>query len=271
MTLHLHVDAVIEMTVRICSVGVAVTTLELLIRPRYLAESGLMSWKISRLDHAWQLRGRLARGFEHLYRPQTFQKLLFIRFVISLLMLAGPASVIVYPPLVAVAAFCAVAVPFRSRYGLDAADQLAILVYLGLTFVLIAPSSVTKNAFVAFLAVQCVLAYVIAGVAKAVSAGWRDGTFLPRILCVRNYTPQVVGLFARSHPRLLRLMSRGIVAWECSFPIVLALPLPLALFFLGAGLSFHIVTALVMGLNDFVWAFGSLYPPLVYLLNLRGW
>jgi hypothetical protein len=37
---------------------------------------------------------------------------------------------------------------------------------------------------------------------------------------------------------------------------------------LTAGLSFHLVAAVVMGLNTFVWAFSATYPA---ILHCRSW
>ena len=51
---------------------------------------------------------------------------------------------------------------------------------------------------------------------------------------------------------------------ECSVPLSLVVPLPVALSILGCAATFHVASAAEMGLNGFMWAFGSTYPAIIY-------
>ena len=267
---HHRPDVYLVFIVRICACGIAITSLELLLRPRYLTDVGLMSWHISRLDHRWQLQGLTSAGLNAALRFPAFLWLLVMRFSVAALQTFGPAALILNPVILWLAAILTIAFTVRSRYGLNAADQVAILVFLGLAFVQVAPTQLTKTAYLWFLALQCCFSYTIAGIAKLSSAGWRNGTSLPGILCVKTYCHASVGRFVRQHPSILFAISWAVIVWECVFVLILILPIQYAAVFLGLGLCFHVITAIVMGLNDFVWAFCGMYPAVLFCLTLRN-
>jgi hypothetical protein len=264
-------DDYIEWIVRICSVGILISCLELLSRPVILADRGLMSWSVSRLDFHWQHKGILADVLDCVLRYPFFVGLVSLRLVIAVIILFGPRGLILHPLVVWTATFLAMALSIRSRYGIDGADQVANLVFVGLALVALVPTPLTKAGYLWFLAVQCCLAYSVAGVAKLVSAGWRDGTFLPGILSIRTYCPSNVAWFAQRHRFLLHAVSWGVIAGECLFPLVLVLPIRHSLVLLGAGVALHVSIAFVMGLNSFLWAFPSMYPAVLFVLRVRGW
>jgi hypothetical protein len=73
-----------------------------------------------------------------------------------------------------------------------------------------------------------------------------------------------VGRFLAARPRLCAVLARGAVAFECLFPLALVLPLPMRLGLLAAGLLFHLLNGLFMGLNTFFWSFTATYPAILY-------
>jgi hypothetical protein len=70
--------------------------------------------------------------------------------------------------------------------------------------------------------------------------------------------------FLRRHPALLPWLSRSVVAAECLFPLALVTPLPVSLALLAGGLAFHLLAAVFMGLNTFLWSFAATYPAILY-------
>ncbi len=256
-------------TVRVCAVGVAITTLEFLLHRDQLADSGLMSWPVNRVDMRLFSTGVLARGASVVFAYPMMLGLLGGRLVLALIHVFAPVDLALHPALVAFSAVCSLIVPIRSRFGLDAADQVNVLVFGGLTLVNVSPTPVTRSVYLWFLLGQCCLAYGVAGVSKIVSQGWRNGTHLQDILNIRTYSYKTVARFARAHPRLVRWASWSVIGYECVFVLVLVLPAPYALAFVAAGLMFHLAIAVIMGLNDFVWAFASTYPAILFWLTSR--
>src|SRR5437773_507217 len=119
----------IGLSVRVCAIGVLVSSLELILRPSYLADAGLMSWHISRLDYPWLAGGVFASCLNRLFAYPAILALLFVRVLVAGIQVIGPLNVTLHPALVWIAALLCLAIPLRCRAGLDAADQVAILVF----------------------------------------------------------------------------------------------------------------------------------------------
>jgi hypothetical protein len=69
----------------------------------------------------------------------------------------------------------------------------------------------------------------------------------------------------QDRPRLAQLSCWAVIVFECGFPLAVLLGSPYLEAFFSAGLAFHALTALVMGLNSFFFAFVATYPCVVYL------
>ncbi|MGW5053718.1 alpha/beta fold hydrolase [Actinokineospora sp. NPDC004072] len=158
-----------------------------------------------------------------------------------------------------------VALYARHLYGTDGADQVSFLVQ---TVATLARAGQRKpelvDACMWFLALQSVLSYTVSGWAKLPSETWRSGRALPGITRTRTYGDRAVWTLMRRYPRLTKLTAHGVLAMECSFPLVYAFRGRLAPLFLGSAGAFHLVNARVMGLGRFFWAFVSTYPSVLY-------
>jgi hypothetical protein len=56
----------------------------------------------------------------------------------------------------------------------------------------------------------------------------------------------------------------SVIIVECAFPLVVIAPFPLMVVLLSLGMLFHLLCAVIMGLNSFLWAFVATYPALVF-------
>ncbi|MCB0961792.1 MAG: hypothetical protein KDA98_00540, partial [Acidimicrobiales bacterium] len=89
---------------------------------------------------------------------------------------------------------------------------------------------------------------------------WREGVALGWVANLRSLgAPWAADLLSR-RPRLRVALSWAVMVGEVCFPLALFLPAPGVVAVLAAGLLFHLATAVVMGLNTFVWAFAATYP-----------
>jgi hypothetical protein len=77
-------------------------------------------------------------------------------------------------------------------------------------------------------------------------------------------------LWGRRHRQAGRGLTWSVVAPEPALGagLVVFLPSPWAWLLLAWGASFHVATAVMMGLNSFVWAFIAIYPALIYMHTL---
>jgi Vitamin K-dependent gamma-carboxylase len=247
-------------------VGLAISTLEYLFLLREFSGGGVYSWTILRT-------AVMRRGHTRLLAP-LLDLLYGVRGVAVLLVLrlAGTISVMVLPvgsvPFTAAAAIMTVShLLFSARqvFGDDGSDQMNSI--LALTILLCAGPHSTPlilNAGLWFIAMQAVLSYFSAGVAKAISPIWRGGAAVQQIFDTASYGDRGVAVFLARHQFVGALMSWGVIAFEVTFPAGLLLPAPALEVVLVFGAMFHLLNAVIMGLNSFLWSFLATYPALVY-------
>ena len=157
----------------------------------------------------------------------------------------------------------------RRLFGGDGAEQLTTIV-LAATLLATAPVSSTTRVqlAVAFIGGQLALSYMTAGIAKLGSRHWRTGDALPSIVATEIHGhPLAAGIMHR-FPRVSLGLGWGVIVFECLFPLALISPLWLTVVALSLGLTFHIGCAIMMGLNNFLWAFPATYPCVLALRSV---
>jgi hypothetical protein len=263
-------EQALSLSARFAAVSILLSSLEYSINIRVLRDDGLMSWPVGRLRGPAFSVGWRGALFDVLLRYPNVLVLLALRVILSAAIVAGPARWTLAPLILLGLYAVTFLVNVRSRYGHDGADQLAGFLMLGIGVSSLVPTSLSRAACLFFFAFQSCLAYGTAGWCKLPMRGWRDGTYLAAVLTARIYGMPPLGRFLSAHPVYAKLASRGLLAWECSFPLVLILPAPIAFGMVGLGVVFHLVNACVMGLNCFVWSFVATYPPLLWTVQQRG-
>lgn len=114
---------------------------------------------------------------------------------------------------------------------------------------------------VTYIAVTCVVSYVLAGLSKLAEPTWRDGTALRGLM--QELAPQhIADRFAS--PLTSRLASRAVIAWECLFGGALV-SWPWAVAWAGMGILFHLANARWWGLRRFVLPWLATYPALLWV------
>jgi hypothetical protein len=244
---------------RLASVSVAISTLELLARPELYQRGHLMSWEVGQLRSPRYVRGTSGRWIGRLMAYPMFRALLALRLAATIALLlrpgARPAGGLRF-----VVTASSIGMTMRSPFGWDGADQMSAITFAGLTTASCLPE--LKADVQRFFALQLCLSYLASGAAKAVSSQWRSGDALTGIASTRMYGDERLYRLLRERPRCARLLSRGVIAGECTFPLVLAAPRRARRAILAAGLLFHGVIALTMNLNTFFWSFAAAYPAL---------
>lgn len=147
------------------------------------------------------------------------------------------------------------------RFGSDGADQATVVAQGSNAIARFGGDGATEVTQV-FQAAQVTMSYGIAGWAKLLGEPWRDGTAVRDILRTKSYGHKKLWQFLRDRPRLSKLVTWGVVAWESVFPVVLFLPRWAAKGMAASGLLFHIANGPAMGLWRFIFAFASLHPAL---------
>lgn len=256
---------------RIAAAGAVLSSLEWLAQPAKVGDRGLFSWEVFKLRQRWMIAGPAAHLFQGFFASPGILLLLALRLALAVLLLVLPAAAAAERTfaVVLLAAF-ALLLRFRSPVGLDGSDQMSTLLFTVLALST-AGGRLAQTACLWFVAGQACLAYATSGWLKVREKGWRDGTYLARVLSSTTYGHGALGPYLKEHLALSRGLSLAFIGFECAFPLVLFLPLPLVWAFLAGALLFHLGTAAIMGLNTFVWSFAATFPALVFCRAQLPW
>jgi hypothetical protein len=124
----------------------------------------------------------------------------------------------------------------RSVYGLDGADQMYVVVFLGLAvYELMPQGSLASAAGLIYIGAPTVLSYLIAGCVKIAGPSWRDGTAIGGIMTTKIYGNSAAAAVLQGR---------------------------------AAGVLFHAANTALMGLNSFFMAFVASYPAVAYVNEL---
>ena len=256
---------------KLSAVTALISCAEFLAAPGILKDSGLMSWEVSSLRQAWLIKPPAAPALNAALRYPNVLGLVALRAMLAIAILAGTGAVAVNPWILCLQSILTGLLTVRSLYGQDGADQMNWITFSALALASLHPTSQVLTACLWFLGLQACLAYGTAGIAKATARQWWTGEFLPLVLGTRMYGNVGFARFLYGNPHIARALSISIVLWESLFPIILILPAQAALALLVTAVLFHLLNAVIMGLNTFFWAFVATYPAVLYCVQHRPW
>lgn len=241
----------------LAAIAVLIGTSELLVIRAHWGDRGTWRWSI--LQHEMRPAGfLLAAG--------PFTLLLVARLAAAAFLLWQPALVASF---VIWFSTLLVSVRFRGPYNGGSDHMLAIV----LTAVLVARlgeahEMVVKGA-VAWVGVQAILSYVVAGIAKLRYAAWRRGSALPVLVAIPAYGVPSSTRTLLQRPVVARLAAWSVLAFECGFPAVLLGP-RVAWVGIAIAFAFHLGNAWTFGLNRFLLTWAATWPAVRYIAGLTG-
>ncbi len=148
----------------------------------------------------------------------------------------------------------------------DGADQLRMITLLTFSLCFLLDNSIGKLVTLVFLGLQVLLGYTTSGIAKLTSPYWRKGNVLHLIFGTYSYGVPKISNTLKKRPKLERLLSHSAIFIMLAVPISFFIPNPIVLYIaLFSIFSFHFATAIIMGLNDFLFTFPLAYPGIILL------
>ncbi|GAA1973728.1 hypothetical protein [Catenulispora subtropica] len=247
-------------------IGVVISSLEILARPEATNDVSWNSWRVLRLRRSWSAAGWTGRAFSlALDHPQYLVVIAVRTVAAAVLALTGPDGALGALLLWVVTLSLALR-GLRTPYGGEGSDQVFLLVCGALA---LAATFGGQRMALWFIAAQVALSYFTSGFAKILHGDWRNGTALLGVMRTRTWGNEGAARWLDSHTTACRWLSRAMISAEAGFPLVLLAPSWMLPVLIGAGLGFHLIIAIVMGLNCFVWAFASTYPAVIYVVLTR--
>lgn len=261
---------IIDSTYPLLGIGVAISSFEDLLQYRSLADGGLLSWKVSRLANSRTVQGKIAALADMFLCHARFQWIIVMRLMAAGLLITIPFTGWTlggWSPTIALflLVVSTLAYNLRCPFGLSGDHQMVVIVAVPLFFAsLVSDGHIIQHFAIWFIALQAVLAYVISGWAKLVSATWRSGRAVSGVMSTGEYGNRVVSRMLELWPLLAVVAAWVIIIFESTFPLVFVGVPELTFAFLTIGFLFHFVIAVVMGLNLFFWAFIATYPSILF-------
>lgn len=161
---------------------------------------------------------------------------------------------------------CALAVSYWRLVGGDGAIQMTLIALIACSLALLIGDRTTgPAAALSFVGGQGLLAYMTAGVAKIVSQEWRTEDVVSKIASTVAYGSGPAARVIAGIPGFGRTLTVSVIVFETAMPFSVLFPVDVTAAFLLIALVFHIGCAVVMGLNDFVWAFAATFPGILYI------
>ncbi len=244
----------VHLTAGLVGASVGVCSLELLRTRRSFARGGFWDWQLLREDFV-AAPGVVQRGLDGLLASPYFEMGLCLRALAAFALIFVPNF---WLALFLVLGTLAIAGRWRGSYN-GGSDAMTLVVLLGLLPGL-AGQELAAQAGLAYIAVQGLLSYFIAGFVKVRAADWRSGRALGVFLNLPSFPIPMSLRRCSKRPKLLRALSLAVIAFELGAPLALWWPGP----YLAAAMGFHLFNAYALGLNRFVWAWAAAYPAIVY-------
>ncbi|NEN04669.1 hypothetical protein G3T36_02185 [Diaminobutyricibacter tongyongensis] len=254
----------------VACLGIALSVSEELVMRRIYADDGLLSWQVLRVARPRSALPLVQGWIDQLFRPRAYVGLLVLKLATALTLLAlslfHPAARLAVGLLAGAMLVHLLLMKRRSVYGLDGADQMFAVVFLGLAVHELMPlGSLGSAAGLAYVGAQSVLSYLISGTAKLKGPSWRDGSAIAGIMSTKIYGNPSVAALLHGRSAFGRLICWSVITFETTFVAVLFVDRPAMWVMLGVGVLFHAGIAVFMGLNSFFIAFVATYPAVAYL------
>lgn len=236
------------------------TAAQWLASARHFAPGGLLAWHdLSRLPGP-----RWSRAAQR-HMPAGLARLLFVAQALLAVMLAvTDTHAVMLPTLAALISIQGVLVILSGHLWVDGSDKIALIAMVGALLAAMGVAAEDAGLALAGLLLaggQLTVSYFVAGASKISVPGWRDGSWLTAILATSTWGEP-------RFPACLRtggfafVASWSVILLEALFPLALLAPAPILAAAMAAMMVFHILTAILMGLNKFPWAFAAAYPAL---------
>lgn len=267
------VEQVIRLTALFSGIYAVYSGLEYLSIRQAFDGDGIFTWKI--VESSFNRRStRLLKPF-----LSRFSLILVMRIVAgAVLVLFGvlaelslSASFAVLAPVLALLLlFSDVLILLRFTGGLSGASHMSTVVNGGLLFVVAFPGNETvRTVALLFIAIQGILSYFVAGVAKLVGSSWRNGKAIEAIFSTQAWGDDRVFGLVQSYPPMKRVGTWSVMGFELLFPVVLVLDPTFLPVMFAIAIGFHLFNAVFMGINGFIYIFPATYPA-IYYVNESG-
>jgi len=266
MEIFLNIEFVYKCMKYFVLVGITLSTVELLYNWRSFQNDRLYSWKVISTRRYFDKKNAIHRLVNNLLKYPNFLGVLTFRMTLILLLVIPGIWTFSQAPLFLLLVLTSLLINYRSPFGQDGSDQMSSIVIIVLFLYHINPENlIVAQAGLWYIGLQSLLSYFTAGYFKAKGEKWtKKPNAVYLIFNTATYGSKPIAGYLQNRQMAITFLTWSTVVVEVAFPLVLFTGYPGMVIFLGWGLCFHLMNALVMGLNSFLWAFVATYGAIIY-------
>lgn len=260
----LKIETVVVLTATLAAVGAVISTAEWLANWRHLRAGALLGWQQSGPQSPAQRVGARGRLRDFVY---SFPCTIVILLIRLLLLLVVPFTLWFQKGHLWILGFILLTgflIHRRHVQSMDGSDQMTEQVFGALMLGHIPGTALARESCLWYIAATSCFSYFASGAAKIASTDWRKGDAIFIIVNTRLFGHERAARFLARRINIAKVLCWGAIFAELSFPLILLAGYPGCLIFFAWGVTFHVMNALLMGLNCFPWAFVSTYPAILY-------
>ena len=256
------------------SIGGLLANFEWLQLAEHFKNGGLYSSKTREIRLPNIVGNKFVKLFSSIFSYPNFLLLFVLRIILIVTLFFTINNPLTFGFLCLLLVLIAIIISIRGNEGTTGADQINTITLLIVGLCILSPTKLVWITGIISLAILLIIAYSTSGWIRILQPTWRNGKDLLVVLRQHTYGNKFVWNIGKKNPNLIKFTSLSILIFECLAPIIIFMPLKVVLVYLVVGVVFHLLNALIMGLNIFVWSFISLYVSylwLAYKLDLILW
>lgn len=191
------------------TLSIIITSLEYLAIGKEFSEKGVFSWKILSTSESFQ-RNVLFKKLDFLfdYKAVIFLHLLKLLGVILFFI---SSNYIIKSVSITTVTLCLTIFSIRNIFGNDGADQMQFIISISLFFAFYCDNEFVYKISLWFIAIQSIISYVIAGIAKLSSKKWRTGKAVLQIMNTRTFGNQKIANVLSSAPNYINMILNWLI------------------------------------------------------------
>lgn len=247
---------------RLILFSVLIQNLEMIYLRKNYSEMGVWRWSVLQKDYHNPLAKKI---YSYLFSYYPFLFLQILSAISCALGILMPQTFSLWCATLVAILTC---LRWRGNFN-GGSDYMSVIVLTSLSICSLSKNNSTSQlgllaqAGIAYVSIQTVFSYFIAGWVKIKRSSWHQGVALTQLLTLSNYNVQpAIQHLVRQH-KISLIITWSVLLFECLFPLALLHP-DLCLMFIFIVFMFHLTNAWALGLNRFWLSWMASYPILYF-------
>lgn len=249
------------------SIGAIIANLEWLKLAKHFKNGGIYSSEVREVRLPQIVNKQFVKFLSFLFSYPNILLLFILKLILIGLLFFTLDSPVIFGITCIFLVVLAIIISIRGNEGTTGADQINTITLLIVGLCILSPSELSWRVGIIFLALQLIIAYSTSGWIRILQPTWRNGEDLLVVLRQHTYGNRFIWNIGKKYPKLIKYTSLSILIFESIALLIVFMPIKVVVLYLSIGIVFHLLNAIIMGLNTFVWSFIPLYLSYFWVAN----